>query len=370
MARTSKPSETSLPSAPPLFVTAFSEAGERQEALVERGAKAPEWLAGSDSVRVQSPGGKTCMADLTDTKSDLYDALLEIVGGAELAWASIALEGRISEDKLDQVRDRIDHIEWWVSGDDEPEKTSGPLFALRHGKRFNPNCFAVVHRTDSTMVYVPHAERFYIDLLPSPRGTVAVPRALADTSLAGAFWGYTEHNASDASRVAAGILLERLSDGSAPMSSAWLAASAHAVLFHREYLKAHGLRVRELLRSGTVPDADAAILIAFLGMALLALKATDENTVLKDLRAAVASLATNRVTYGETLRLLDAKFAVVADIARRELKDDSLEQDIRQVSSWLSQAYVGGQIAAYAGEAPLPGPGWHDALAQKKTSSI
>lgn len=373
MPRTMEANSThSSPLPPPLFVTAVSEMGEHQEALVERDTVAPSWLTRSPRVRVQSPGGHTRVANLDGVPvENLYERLLHILGGADLAWAPAALHGRVPQAALDRARERIDNVECWVFGNEEPKLNAGPLFSFGEWRHQNPECIVVVRRSDKSAVYVPHADHFYIELLPSPNGTDAVPRALVDTGLAGAYWGYSEHHLGDASRIAARLLLQRLFDGSSGSpDAAWIAAAAHAVLFHRELLSPYGQKVSSLLGAGTVPEADARFLIALLGMAMLGLKLSDEDKVRSDLRSAISALAKDRVTYGETLRLLDAKFSVIVDIAQREMKDEALSGQIEAISGWLSKAYVGGQIAAYAGEAPLLGGDWHDALAQKKTSLI
>ena len=224
-----------------------------------------------------------------------------------------------------------------------------------------------MRRKDHTVVHVLNAGQFYVDVLASENGFEAVPRALLDTSLAGAFWGFTEHQNSVAAKfVARRMLSVMFGDKKFSARAPWIAAAAHALLAHRDLLPEYGANVLMLLKSAYAPAPDGSFLQALIGMAQLSLGTGDKEAVKKDVRNAIASLAGRQAMYGETIRWLDAKFSVLKDLAQRELKDASLEDELNAISDWLLRSYAGGQIAAYIGEAPLKGEGWHDALAQKK----
>ncbi|MEY9120616.1 hypothetical protein [Bradyrhizobium yuanmingense] len=227
-------------------------------------------------------------------------------------------------------------------------------------------CYAVVRRNEKMTVHVPATGHFYLEMLFLAKGPVVVPRALLDTDLPGAFWGFTEHQLPVAAKFAAKAILENLSkDLSTGSSDIWRIAAGHAILTHREYLPEYGATILAGLE--TMRSSDAALVIALLGMALLTSGGGDKEKVKKDLRSAVTLLSKSRPLYGETVRWLDAKFALIRELAERDLADDSLKGELDSISDLLSQSFAGGQAAAYLGDAPRGGEDWFEILAQKKT---
>jgi hypothetical protein len=361
-----------LAGAPPLFVTAFSEDGKRHEELLESGQPAPKWFKSAPYVRVEAPSGEVTDGVLSaDGPDDPYEKCLWLFG-AKRAWAPAVLET--------SAADTVASLELWTNQAGEASVSEGAVLTLRRptngttkiGKGLfasdgNLSCYAVVRRKDKTTVYVPNAGRFYLDVLSLDDGRETVPRALLDTGLAGAFWGFTEHQSPAAAELAAKRLLSVIFDSpTAPPPAPWIAAAAHAVLAHRSLLPMYGDRVLKLLASPDAPSPDAEFLRAIVGMAQLGLGKGDKETVKQDVRAAIVALAGHRATYGETVRWLDIKFSVLRELALREFKDAGLKDKLNAVAKWLRTSYAGGQVAAYLGEAPIKGLGWHDVLAQKK----
>lgn len=163
-----------------------------------------------------------------------------------------------------------------------------------------------------------------------------MPRALLDTSLAGAFWGFTEHQSPAAAELAAKRLLSVIFDHPpTPPPAPWIAAAAHAVLAHRFLLPEYGDRVLKLLALPDAPTPDAEFLRAVVGMAQLGLGKGDADTVKQDVRAAIVALAGHRATYGETVRWLDMKFTVLRELALREFDDAGLKDKLDAVAKWL-----------------------------------
>ncbi|WP_316197049.1 hypothetical protein [Bradyrhizobium sp. SZCCHNS3053] len=365
-----------LPGAPPLFVTAFSKEGKRYEELLESGQPAPKWFNSAPYVRVQAPSGEVTDGVLSgDGPDDPYEKCLWLFG-AKRAWAPEVLEM--------SAAGSVASLELWTNEEGATSVSEGTVLTLRRptdgttkiGKGLfasdgKLSCYAVIRRKDKTTVHVPNAGRFYLDVLSLDDGLEAVPRALLDTSLAGAFWGFTEHQNPAAAERAAKRLLSVIFDNPAkPPPAPWIAAAAHAVLAHRSLLPIYGDRVLKLLATPEAPAPDAEFLRAVVGMAQLGLGKGDADAVKQDVRAAIFALARHRATYGETVRWLDMKFTVLRELALREFKDDGLKEKLDAVAEWLRTSYAGGQIAAYVGEAPIPkGLGWHDVLAQKKKNA-
>ncbi|TPN82556.1 hypothetical protein FJ987_30310 [Mesorhizobium sp. CU2] len=356
--------------APPLFVTAYSNSGEWMQALVENGKDAPEWLRNAPQVRIQTPGGRAWDGKLrTGNGISFYDALIKRVGGRSRAWASTVFDNASS---VPEAVKSISKLELWTTHTDDASVSSGPLFVLNEPVPLDgeQSSVAVVRRLDKTVAYVPNADRFYIDILPSPLGSEAVPRAIVDTDLPGAFWGFMEHQVSAAGRVVAARLLGEIESGDLPeLPAAWIAASAHAVLSFSEFLPVYGPRVLELLGSSRVPEPDASLLVVLIELASIA-PGKKSSLMVDNILKAVAVLAKERVVYGETLRWLDLRFDALRQVARSSASDPQVDDDLASVADWLGKSYIGGQIATYAGEAPMVGKGWHDALAQKKTSLL
>lgn len=362
------PMDEGLPGAPPLFVTAFSEDGKRHEELLESGQPAPKWFNSAPFVRVQAPNGLVKDGILSSEGPDgPYEKCLSLLG-AKRAWAPPVLDTSAAA--------KVASLELWTK--EEGEVSDGAVLTLRRpssgsGKGLFANdghlfCYAVVRRKDNTTVHVQNAGRFYLDVLSLGDGPEAVPRALLDTSLAGAFWGFTEHQNPAAAELAAKRLLSVIfhTPGAPPPPAPWIAAAGHAVLAHRSLLPEYGEKVLSLLGSPAAPTPDAEFLKAVVGMALLSLEKGDKDAVKKDVHAAILALAEHRATYGETVRWLDTKFSILRELALREFNEAGLKAKLDAVAKWLRTSYAGGQIAAYLGEAPIKGRGWHNVLAQKK----
>ena len=354
---------------PPLFVTAFSQDGKRFESLLESELPAPAWFGSAVQVRVQAPSGEGTDGALAKAKpEDAYTICLTMVG-PNRAWAPDVSDAAVPK--------TVVGLELWTDDPAAASVSAGPVLTLQRPRARGDgpvfagdnelSCYAVVRRKDHTAAYVSNAGRFYLDVLPFGEGTEPVPRALLDTGLAGAFWGFTEHQNSAAAKLAAKRLLSVLFDKSTKPSKSWIAAASHAVLTYRDLLPDYGDKVLSLLRGPEAPAPDAALLRALIGMGQLGLGQGDEKVVKSDVRAAIAALSRERVTYGETVRLLDAKFSILCELALKEFADGQLKDELAAISAWMGKAYAGGQIAAYLGEAPIKGDRWHDALAQKKT---
>jgi len=360
-----------LPGAPPLFVIAFSRDGKRFESLLESGLPAPDWFGSAVQVRVQAPSGERTDGTLAKIKpEDAYTICLAMVG-PKRAWAPDVLDPA--------ARNMVVGLELWTDDPAAASVSGGPVLTLQRptargdrpvfGGDNDLSCYAVVRRRDNTAVYVSHAGRFYLDILPLGDGAEPVPRALLDTSLAGAFWGFTEHQNPAAAKLAAQRLLSVIFNKPAPPPPSWIAAASHAVLTYRDLLPDYGDKVLSLLRGPEAPAPDAVLLRALIGIGQLGLGKGDEEVVMRDLRAAITALSGERARYGETVRLLDARFSILRELALNKFSDGKLRDELAAVSVWLGKSYAGGQIAAYLGEAPIKGDGWHDALAQKKNSA-
>jgi hypothetical protein len=357
--------------APPLFVTAFSTLGDRHETLVEENSQIPDWFGKATHVRVAAPSGSYKDASLNGRPGgDIYKRCLTILG-AEHAWAP-EVSGTIVDSPIE--------LEIWTADDAAVEITEGPVLETRRTPPKNGGddtdtmpFYAVVRRKNGSAAYVASAGRIYLDVNADSGGLQYVPRALLDAGLAGAFWGFTEHHNPPAAALAAKRLLSVLFDPPSakdkPKDPAWVAAAAHAVLTHRDLLPTYGANVIAALDTSVAGMPDSALLKALVGMARLAIGKGSKETVKHDVRDAVTQLSKQRAVYGETVRWLDAKFSVLSELMLRDLPDAKLKGELASIRDWLSKSYVGGQAAAYEGDAPYAGKdGWHDILAfQKKT---
>jgi hypothetical protein len=358
------PAKEGAPAAP-LFVTALSKDGKWHELLLERGHKAPEWLRTAVQIRIQAPSGETRDATFTGGKTDdAYDTCLSLLGPRR-AWAPSIKRATASA---------AADLELWTLDEAPVSITAGPVLTLRRrsdakASASGMTCYAVIRRKDRPAVWVfSNTGRFYLEQVSLTDGEQLVPRALLDLGLAGAFWGFTEHQNAPAATCAARRLLESVSQNiSQERSPAQIAAAAHAVLAHRELLPDYGEKVLAILGQKSAPSPDAALLKALIGMALLSNRAHNKEAVKDDVRAAIKALAAQRAIFGETVRWLDAKFEVIRHLALRDLYDGTLKDELKAISDWLGTSFAGGQAAAYLGEAPLEGEGWHNALAEKKT---
>jgi hypothetical protein len=362
-----------IPVEAPLFITAFSEEGERFEELIERGGAVPKWLRKAIHLRVHAPSGAFADADKRTLKHvGTYENCLRLLD-ADWIWKPPPPNRKALEIIRNSVEDAVSSIEYWTND----VRTLSVDFAhpivsvqpdlndRRSGSGHEARYYAVVRRDERTVVHVPATGYFYLEMLFLENGPLVVPRALLDTDLPGAFWGFTEHRLPVAARFAAKRILEGLPQKLNETSDVWRIAAAHAVLAHREFLPQYGATILSTLKE--MRSLDAAILTALTGMALLSEGGGDKEQVKKDLRRAVTLSSRSRAIYGETVRWLDAKLGVIRELVLRDVRDDTLKDELKSISDWLSQSFIGGQAAAYLGEAPREGKGWHQILTQKKT---
>jgi hypothetical protein len=348
----------------PLFVTAYSPKGHWHEALLEKGEPAPAWFASPHHVRIQAPSGAW-----EDTRtegldpSEAYDTCLALLG-ARRAWAPLVVDEAA-----------VPGLEVWTHEEVPVSVTPGAVLRVRrmsYGRMLGGApvgvCYAAMRRKEGPAVWVRSTGWFYLDKLPIGNGVEVVPRGLLDLGLAGAFWGFTEHQNSTAARLAATRLLSLVcKDVARNWPSTWAAAAAHAVLTYRELLPNYGETVLALLDGKNAAGPDFLFLKALLGMARLSDHVGNKEAVKRDVRAAISALAHKRALYGETIRWLDAKFDVISHLALRDFHDGDIKKELAAISDWLRSSFAGGQAAVYLGDVPLDGEGWHDAFAEKKT---
>lgn len=357
---------------PPLFVTGFTEDGVRHEALLDAASEGPGWMLGKVSVRVSAPGGASAQAELRDARPEnAYMQCCDLIGEDRM-WMPVptgyeranALECEL----WSRGEATVENDDRWlrVHLSDPREDRVDPESSER------PRFVAVIRNPEGTVLHTVADSWFFLDVAPFgvSNGDVVVPRAIVDTGLAGALWGFIEqHNHSASSMVAErllSVLFERKS-GQQSTQLITLIAAAHAVLTHRELIENFGSRLVKELSGLKSNIADLPLLIALIELAMPTTDVVIRKQKLAYARTALAILAQRPPIFGETLRWLDAKFAVLAALMHDAAHGDDpqLDADLTAVSDRLETSIVGGQLAVYVGEPPLQEI--LGASAQKKT---
>ncbi|MGR9249965.1 hypothetical protein [Rhizobium leguminosarum] len=349
---------------PPLFVTAYSH-GKRYEDLLEAGRVGPRWFKGELSLQIDTPGGASVHAELeAATPKSSYEQCLDFVGGNS-AWlqelephehANLDFELWSSSNVKINERGNWLHIVDEFENDFDRKREASPMFV------------AVVRNPDGTVVHGRTGRFLSLDVRENVFDDhLFIPKAIVDTGLAGAFWGFAYQNNRPASnRVAKRLLSETFGDGKQSRDLIALVAAAHAVLAHRDLLDAYGEQVINGLSHLPSNLPDVQFLLTLLRLVTIARNPHDHDEITDEIRESISVLAHDRPVFGETLRWLDAKLSVLVDIIRqRKARDDSsFEANVGLVREMMSHAFVGGQVAVYLGEPPAEQI--DGALAQKK----
>ncbi|WP_133122884.1 hypothetical protein [Zhengella mangrovi] len=230
--------------------------------------------------------------------------------------------------------------------------------------------YAVVRNNDGPAAYVVNGATVYLDRDNSGPNQRFVPRAILDTGLPGAFWGFNEHGNPAASFLVAKRLLESEFPSGAGNRTHKLittVAAGHAILIHRQLLSGYSSAVLAALKMADDQVADIALLKAFINMAQAGTKHEDKASFFHLIRSAIKISALRRPIFGETLRLLNDHFNILVDIARSGPSDPTLASDVSAVNNMLHSSYIGGQSATYLGFPKLEDrAAWRNVVASKK----
>ncbi|MFN3132455.1 hypothetical protein [Roseibium sp.] len=347
---------------PPLFVVAYSSGGQRHEGLLEADTPMPEWLNGRLDLRVAAPSGAFLDFRTEQGANADYAHCLNCIG-VERAW-SPPVCGTVTPPDF----------EVWASGETDIDvENVGAVLAIKATRPFKDkqtDLYAVVRNNGGSPAYVVNGTRVYLDPDYYDPDHRFVPRAILDTGLAGAFWGFNEHRNPAASYLVAKRLLEAefSAETRAPKHELIPAvAAAHAILIHRSLLNEYGLAVLAALEAAEDQTADIVLLKAFIRMAMISTNGEDTKGLSDLVQTAIHVTASRRPVFGETLRLLNNQFSVLVDIVRSGPSGHTVAPDVKTVNAMLHHSFLGGQSATYLGSPEIElGAGWRNVVASKK----
>jgi small subunit ribosomal protein S10 len=327
---------------PPFYVTAFSSDGLRHEGLVESDKLAPKWFRGKLTLHISAPSGTSAETVLDNaTPESGYRECLRLIG-RNFVWKPVQATGENFEPPV---------FELWSSEDADVELVQ-TWIRVATPTNSSSRCVAVVRHVNGTVLHTEAHGLMYIDVGHGRWDeTVFVPRAIIDTGLAGAFWGFVEQNNRSASGMVTKALLARLFDEDhLSPSEVNLVAASHALLTHKGLLSKYGDRLLSSLDLASSVVTDLILLRALIELALRSPKKDLRETLVKHVCESLAEIVKCPPTYGETLRLLDAKYSLLSRLMDQSEAGPEVARDLELVGETLTRAFVGGQLAVYVGE--------------------